>query len=78
VGAQATTMLKKRSHNHNNNQTNPKPQPNTKNKPTSNPLKIHTCKKTHNNNQTKKQKQRSANTRDIKKANNKPPLTSEK
>jgi hypothetical protein len=46
-------MLKKRSHNHNNNQTKPKPQPNTKNKPTTNPLKIHTHKKTHNNNQTK-------------------------
>jgi hypothetical protein len=37
--AQATTMLKKGSHNHNNNQTKPKKQPNIKNKPTANPPK---------------------------------------
>ena len=46
-------MLKKRLHNHNNNQTNPKKQPYTKNKPTTNPPKKYTHKKTHNNNQTK-------------------------
>jgi hypothetical protein len=53
-------MLKKSSHNHNNNQTNPKPQPNPKNKPTTNPIKIYTHKKTHNNNQTKTAKRAKA------------------
>jgi hypothetical protein len=51
-------LKKKRFHNHNNNQTKPKKQPNTKNKPTTNLVKIHTHKKTYNNNQQKHRKQK--------------------